>query len=878
MFTLDSLRTDAFSWKAALSLASASKLSYEHEVAVQNVVRNSWGFAKCDFLDVGDTQGFVAQTSDIVLVAFRGSESLGDWLGNLNLLSTQRPYGSVHRGFFLGFELVHAKITQALSQGATGTKRIWLTGHSLGGALATIAAAELRETVAITGIHTCGQPRIGNSQFKEFMRAHFGDRFFRFVNDDDIVPQVPPGYEHVGNLIHFDSHGTVERANSDAESAAIEPPALTEEEFRQMQEEIKHIQAALAQAGGGQEAVLDASVEGLFPSLSDHSLDRYIAIIRRHADVQSHDAAIGAELVMRSALESVGAAESVTGRRTTDAMPVLLRVKDPNWRAPKGAKINSRFGNIVSAQVPSEVLLLLQRDPGVTSIEASREAGVLDLATSLPFVGGDQVHRPPLQEKGDSALVGIIDTGVDVLHEAFRDAQGNTRILAYWDQADSLGPTPKAVDAAFDQDYGTLYLAAEIDRFIAGTRVTPQALRDPGAHGTHVASIAAGRGVGQLSEWMAPEARIIVVSPYMKTSPNDPPSLGYSNAHVDALHFLKIAAGGGNAVLVDALPIAVNVSLGMNAGAHDGSSTLEAAFDLITDAGRDPGYVIVKSAGNERGLGGRARVRAFNGLVNLQWDATAGAIRRPQDYIEVWYSSLDDIEFTLVDPAGNRAGPVSRANPVVTQVLNENTCDLRLTDLHPDNGDSRLTITIAPRQSSIQSNRWTLEIVGTSIQSGTGLLDAWIERDNAREVRFVNDEPEATLSVPGTAKSVVTVGACHSAAPLQLTPTSSFGRTRDGRAKPDICAPGNNIIAARAGRADHQAVRPDTGTSMAAPHVTGALALVLSRRQKRVGTRQYNAQQLRAGLIRSTRNLSRVHHEGFGFGLLDVVNLLNTLP
>ncbi len=128
MFTLDSLRTDAFSWKTALSLATASKLSYEQEVAVQNVVRNSWGFAKCDFLDVGDTQGFVAQTSDVVLVAFRGTESLGDWLGNLNLLSTQRPYGSVHRGFLLGFELVHAKITQALAQGGTGTKRVLVDG------------------------------------------------------------------------------------------------------------------------------------------------------------------------------------------------------------------------------------------------------------------------------------------------------------------------------------------------------------------------------------------------------------------------------------------------------------------------------------------------------------------------------------------------------------------------------------------------------------------------------------------------------------------------------------------------------------------------------------------------------------------------------
>ncbi len=293
---------------------------------------------------------------------------------------------------------------------------------------------------------------------------------------------------------------------------------------------------------------------------------------------------------------------------TPDLLPVLLRLKDSRWQAPPNLKVNSQFGTFVSAQASPETLALLRNDSQVVSIEASRDAGKLELASSLPFIGADQIHRPPLSERGDSAIVGVIDSGIDVLHEAFRDAEGKTRILAIWNQRDGTGPTPKSVDPArFTQDYGTLYTADRINRFITGSEAPPNSLRDPQLHGSHVSSIAAGRAVGRLADGMAPEAKIMVVMPNMKTSPGDPPSLGYSNSHVDALHFLKLAASGGNIILSNDLPIAINVSLGMNAGAHDGTSTLEAAFDSLSAGGRDPGYVIVKSAGNERGFGGHAR-------------------------------------------------------------------------------------------------------------------------------------------------------------------------------------------------------------------------------------------------------------------------------
>ena len=511
------------------------------------------------------------------------------------------------------------------------------------------------------------------------------------------------------------------------------------------------------------------------------------------------------------------------------------------------------------------------------SVEASRDGGSEDCAVSVPFVHADEVHRPPIDERGDKAIVGVIDSGIDIQHDAFRDDNNDPRVLCVWNQRDSSGPSPKSVNSSvFTQDYGTLYNATDIASFLdpSSTATIPAALRDPGpggdpGHGTHVASIAAGHAAGAFGGGMAPEAKLMAVIPHIETNPGDPPSLGYSNAHVDALQFLRLAAGD------EGLPIAINVSLGMNAGAHDGSSLLESAFDSMTDNGRDEGVVIVKSAGNERGHKGHAQVRAFNGVVSIEW-ASLNRFRF-QDYIEVWYDSLDELTFTLEDPAGNEAQTVSRAQPEVKQPLGGNFCTLRLTELHPDNGDNRLVLTIVPQSAAIQEGTWKLNIFGESIRSRNGLVDAWVERDQSRAVAFsANDNDEMTLSIPGTANTVVTVAACHSNAALRLTDSSSQGLTRDGRAKPDICAPGFQIEAARSGSSSDSAAAL-TGTSMAAPHVAGAFALVMSHRHKESSRPQVNARQLQAALIRSANNFSGLHHEGFGFGLLNAKALFDAL-
>ena len=422
---------------------------------------------------------------------------------------------------------------------------------------------------------------------------------------------------------------------------------------------------------------------------------------------------------------------------------------------------------------------------------------------------------------------------------------------------------------SFSQSYGTLYVQSEIQDMI-DHGIAPRALRDTQLHGTHVASIAAGRAVGAFAGGIAPEARLIVVIPNMTTAPGDPPSLGYSNSHVDALSFIQSAAAK------EGLPVAVNVSLGMNAGAHDGSSTLEAAFDAFTGMGRLPGVVLVKSAGNERGHKGHARADVpQNGFADITWES--GQAFRDEDYIEVWFNAFDDIELTLLDPAGNASAAVSAANPEVETTLNGNFCRLRLTLNHRDNGDNLLVISIEPDGSAIQAGLWTLRLLGKTILSpGAGVVHAWGERQRGRAVAVNSgDNDEMTLSIPGTANHVITVAACGSAMPLMLTGSSSWGLTRDRRPKPDLVAPGTDVVAALANTSDPQATTAMTGTSMAAPHVTGSIALVLSKRHKDAGKPQVNAVQVRRELIASAQNFTGVHNKGVGYGALDTLAFFN---
>jgi hypothetical protein len=164
-----------------------------------------------------------------------------------------------------------------------------LTGHSLGGALATVMAAEWHDFMPASLIATFGQPAVGSGAFRMFFLQNYAKKFFRFVNDDDIVPRVPPGYGHVGRLLHFDSQGGLKNGQSlpPTEMALVESmrdesferglPMLSETEYQALQSRIGHdvvnVNRPLT------ESSTQPQTEGIFPSVSDHSLDKYIAKI-----------------------------------------------------------------------------------------------------------------------------------------------------------------------------------------------------------------------------------------------------------------------------------------------------------------------------------------------------------------------------------------------------------------------------------------------------------------------------------------------------------------------------------------------------------------------------------------------------------------------
>ncbi|MEZ5941097.1 MAG: trypsin-like peptidase domain-containing protein [Planctomycetaceae bacterium] len=272
-FSRASLESSGFSWSAALGSAVCSHLVYRDRHTVIDTMTNRFGFSDCEFVVNGATQCFVAKSDAVNLVCFRGTESTGDWLINLRLFSIgDDTYGSVHRGFYFAFQSLKETLESLMDDDLP----IVLTGHSLGGALATIASAEWNSSVQ--AVYTFGQPAVGKRDFQEFVGTTLGAKFSRMVNDNDIVPQVPPGYRHVGKLFHFQPGGSLNEG-IEAPIDADESPMMSKEEFENYQESLKQV----SQTGDVPEVNESIGQESLFPNTTDHRMDQYMRQILRQS-------------------------------------------------------------------------------------------------------------------------------------------------------------------------------------------------------------------------------------------------------------------------------------------------------------------------------------------------------------------------------------------------------------------------------------------------------------------------------------------------------------------------------------------------------------------------------------------------------------------
>ncbi len=404
---------------------------------------------------------------------------------------------------------------------------------------------------------------------------------------------------------------------------------------------------------------------------------------------------------------------------------------------------------------------------------------------------------------------------------------------------------------------GRVITEAEINAALQASPRVPFVSRDGTDHGTHVAGIAAG--VGKASQACCKRDQPIGVAPDADL------------AIVRALTKGDIVAGAthvfGQSWLAPGVfkkPAVVNVSLGSFGSAGDGSDPTDLALDdlLVGSNARS----IVVAAGNEgdsypmpsptnttftvptyqRGGGQHAR-----GFVPAHGTTVLKPLRffvefadnRP-DWFDLWYEGPGELAVDLYGPP-SAPGAVSATvgphlhpqltpspNPKNTQVDLGGTGGHPLTYTYysavPPSGKRHLRLTISPPAGQdITMGSWEIELRETA--GFDTWFDVWFLEDRTDPSgRFdtANQDRSRTVTSPGTARQVITVGSFNPEDD-RLAPYSSRGPTTDSRLKPELCAPGEQITSAKNGGTPPDGLYAvDSGTSMASPYVAGVVALM----------------------------------------------------
>ncbi|MEV7433601.1 lipase family protein [Streptomyces griseoviridis] len=213
----------AYSLPHAYWMARAAELAYQDEAVIDEQAR-SWGFDEVRHhrtsftppFPLTDTQGFTAASDHMIVTAFRGTQpaEIRDWLSDAGTPPWPGPArtGYVHYGFAEALDAIFPPVRDTLAELRTEGQTVWFTGHSLGGALAMLAGARMyleEPRLQADGVFTYGQPRTCDRLLAAAYNKGFADRMHRFVNNNDIVPQLPPepAYTHVDKLRYIDSAG-----------------------------------------------------------------------------------------------------------------------------------------------------------------------------------------------------------------------------------------------------------------------------------------------------------------------------------------------------------------------------------------------------------------------------------------------------------------------------------------------------------------------------------------------------------------------------------------------------------------------------------------------------------------------------------------------
>jgi subtilisin family serine protease len=408
------------------------------------------------------------------------------------------------------------------------------------------------------------------------------------------------------------------------------------------------------------------------------------------------------------------------------------------------------------------------------------------------------------------SFIAILDSGINIDQPIFLNKDGSSRVFAFWDQV--------AGDIVLYNNDINSYLKNNF--FISDSNINSQIsyfstynlqIADLKGHGSQVAEIALKSYLKQINEEDAEVCNLIIVRLAAGTSSK-------TSSIMRAADFCVKLAEENNAYLV------INLSYGSNDGSHDGSSLLERYFDELCENHK---INIVIASGNERGTGHHARIlpKNFktdksepesNNISTSDCDFLVNDFEQ-QLYLAIYYSFYDKLSFTITNPAGLSCKIEDGFDIIVLGSDRIATCKNGISPF----GKSNEIKLVWVGNTSVTGGKWKI-----SCQADNRLpimpIDLWLPTSDGLigDCKFINSDDDISLTIPSSAENVITVGA---ASKNLLLPTgfSGCGFTRDFRVKPDICAPGEDIVT--------DSLATVSGTSYSAPYVAGLCAALYEK-------------------------------------------------
>lgn len=479
---------------------------------------------------------------------------------------------------------------------------------------------------------------------------------------------------------------------------------------------------------------------------------------------------------------------------------------------------------------------------------------------------------PVLNNQGAGVIVGFVDTGINYTDSLFRNVDGSTRIIGIWDQTNNSDNSNNIENetakpfSAFSALYGTQYTAEEIN--LALNSDNPASIvptRDENGHGTFLASIAAGNRDERAGfSGAAPQASIAMVK--LKPAKQYLRDFYLIQDGAEAYQENDIMMGVSYLYFLArkySMPLVVCIPLGTNMGSHMGMSRLGQYLNQVSLSN---GSAVITAAGNETG----AR-HHFRAVMDADTDEVIAELRvgeREAGFsMELWAENMGAYTVGFISPTGEVAREISvplRGENTVFFLL-EQTQITVYTQIADVSSGSQF---IFMRFENPMSGIWRILIRNTLDIRETFHIWLPVRGFISDETYFLRPDPDTTITDPGNARYPITVTAYdHTKNSIYIH--ASRGYSLSGRIKPDLAAPGVNILGASV---SGRRLTRMSGTSVSAAHLAGAAAILLNWGVLNANYPYLNTPVLKSIFVRGAqRNPALTYpNREFGYGTLNL--------